>query len=81
MRISVVGMVGAGFMDSGIAESLAAVHKHVVVYEPERAPLEHSRERVAGLLKRMVVSGHHSRNLGRGFYEHPVSRDLTAVAA
>jgi 3-hydroxybutyryl-CoA dehydrogenase len=33
------------------------------------------------LLKRMVVSGHHGRKAGRGFYEYTRSRDLTAVAA
>ena len=47
MSISVVGVVGAGFMGSGIAESAAAAGKHVVLYEPQEVPLERSREHLA----------------------------------
>ena len=43
-------------------------------------PVE-SLDEVLNSLKRMVVSGHHSRKLGRGFYEYPAARDVRAVAA
>ena len=38
-----VAIVGAGFMGSGIAESVAVAGIRAFVYEPERAPLERSR--------------------------------------
>ena len=57
MSLSVVGIVGAGFMGSGIAESSAVVGKHVLVYEPEEAPLERSRGQVATSLQRAVSRG------------------------
>jgi 3-hydroxybutyryl-CoA dehydrogenase len=66
MSISVVGVVGAGFMGSGIAESLAAAHKRVVVYEPGRAPLEHSRERVAGSVRKAMSRGKLDRDQAKG---------------
>jgi 3-hydroxybutyryl-CoA dehydrogenase len=62
MSISVVGVVGAGFMGSGIAESLASAHKRVVVYEPEDAPLHRSRETVRGSLEKSVSRGRISRS-------------------
>ncbi|HEY6760396.1 MAG TPA: 3-hydroxybutyryl-CoA dehydrogenase [Baekduia sp.] len=52
-----VGVVGAGFMGSGIAESTARAGIPVVVYEPEEAPLAASRERVDGSLERAVAGG------------------------
>jgi 3-hydroxybutyryl-CoA dehydrogenase len=54
---SQVGVVGAGFMGSGIAESTARAGIGVVVYEPERAPLERSRERIEASLARAVAGG------------------------
>ena len=45
MGVSVVGVVGAGFMGSGIAESASAAGKRVFLFEPSQAPLEHSRRR------------------------------------
>ncbi len=57
MSVSVLGVVGAGFMGSGIAESAAAAGKRVVLYEPEQAPLERSRERLATSLARAVERG------------------------
>jgi 3-hydroxybutyryl-CoA dehydrogenase len=35
-----VGVVGAGFMGSGIAEAVARSGIDVVLHEPDRAPLE-----------------------------------------
>jgi 3-hydroxybutyryl-CoA dehydrogenase len=46
VSLSVVGVVGAGFMGSGIAQSVAAAGKRALVYEPERTALERSRETV-----------------------------------
>ncbi len=43
VSIDRVGVVGAGFMGSGIAESTASAGIDVTVYEPEQAPLERSR--------------------------------------
>lgn len=52
-----VGVVGAGFMGSGIAESTARAGAPVVVYEPEVGPLERSRERIASSVHRAVAGG------------------------
>ena len=54
MTIDRLAVVGAGFMGSGIAESAAAVGVEVTVYEPDQAPLERSRERLAMSLRRAV---------------------------
>jgi 3-hydroxybutyryl-CoA dehydrogenase len=54
MDVSVVGVVGAGFMGSGIAESASAAGRRVVVFEPSEAPLEHSRQMLAAALERAV---------------------------
>jgi 3-hydroxybutyryl-CoA dehydrogenase len=61
MDVSVVGVVGAGFMGSGIAESVAAAGKHVLLYEPSERPLEHSRGMLAATLERAVARGRLSR--------------------
>jgi 3-hydroxybutyryl-CoA dehydrogenase len=55
--ISQVGVVGAGFMGSGIAESAARAGLRVHVHEPEEAPLEHSRARIAASVERAVSRG------------------------
>jgi 3-hydroxybutyryl-CoA dehydrogenase len=52
-----VGVVGAGFMGSGIAESAARAGHHVVLYEPSEAPLERSRKRIAESVDRGVRRG------------------------
>ena len=54
MDVSVVGVVGAGFMGSGIAESASAAGKRVLLFEPSEAPLEHSRQMLAASLERAV---------------------------
>jgi 3-hydroxybutyryl-CoA dehydrogenase len=53
----VVGIVGAGFMGSGIAESSAVAGKHVLTYEPDEAPLERSRVHIADSMRRAVSRG------------------------
>jgi 3-hydroxybutyryl-CoA dehydrogenase len=55
--VSRVGVVGAGFMGSGIAESAASAGIDVTVFEPEAAPLTRSRERLAVSVERAVSRG------------------------
>jgi 3-hydroxybutyryl-CoA dehydrogenase len=54
VSVSVIGVVGAGFMGSGIAQSVATAGKHALVYEPERAALERSRETIERSLGRAI---------------------------
>jgi 3-hydroxybutyryl-CoA dehydrogenase len=55
VSLSVIGVVGAGFMGSGIAETVAAARKQVVVYDRDRAALERSRETIAQSLRRAIT--------------------------
>jgi 3-hydroxybutyryl-CoA dehydrogenase len=55
--VSRVGVVGAGFMGSGIAESAASAGIDVTVFEPEAAPLRRSRDRLAVSVDRAVARG------------------------
>jgi 3-hydroxybutyryl-CoA dehydrogenase len=57
MTVSALGIVGAGFMGSGIAESASAGGKTVVLYEPERAPLDRARRALESSLARAVSNG------------------------
>ena len=57
MDVNVVAVVGAGFMGSGIAESAARAGKHVIVYEPEQAPLDRSRTMLAKSLEKAAARG------------------------
>ena len=57
MEISRVAIVGAGFMGSGIAESCALAGIDVTIYEPEEAPLQRSRGRLAESTDRAVARG------------------------
>jgi 3-hydroxybutyryl-CoA dehydrogenase len=52
-----VGVIGAGFMGTGIAESTARAAIPVVLYEPGAAQLERSRERLDASLDRAVITG------------------------
>jgi 3-hydroxybutyryl-CoA dehydrogenase len=52
-----VGVVGAGFMGSGIAESVARAEIDVVVHEPEGAPLKRSREAIKKSVAKAVDRG------------------------
>ncbi len=56
-QIERVGVVGAGFMGSGIAESTAKAKIKVVLHEPQRAALERSRIRIGDSLGRAVLTG------------------------
>jgi 3-hydroxybutyryl-CoA dehydrogenase len=52
-----VGVVGAGLMGSGIAESVARAGLAVRVYEPTEEPLARSRERVDASVARAIEGG------------------------
>ena len=52
-----VGVVGAGFMGSGIAESAARGGYAVALYEPDPAALERSRGAIEASLARAVKAG------------------------
>ena len=53
-EIERVFVAGAGLMGHGIAQVHAAIGKHVVLYEPDKARAEAGRERIAGNLQRSV---------------------------
>jgi 3-hydroxybutyryl-CoA dehydrogenase len=57
MSLSVVGIAGAGFMGSGIAESVAAAGKEAVLYEPQDAALRRARESLDTSLQRALSRG------------------------
>jgi 3-hydroxybutyryl-CoA dehydrogenase len=55
--LDTVGIYGAGFMGSGIAESAARAGLEVILYEPEQGALSGSRERIGASLLRGVKGG------------------------
>lgn len=55
--ISHLGVVGAGFMGSGIAESAARAGLAVSLFEPDAAPLERSRAAIEASLQKAVGRG------------------------
>jgi len=55
--LSTVGIIGAGFMGTGIAESAAAAGKRVLLYEPAETPLERSREALRHSVDRAISRG------------------------
>jgi 3-hydroxybutyryl-CoA dehydrogenase len=57
MSVSVLGVVGAGFMGTGIAESAATAGVRVIVHEPDGAPLERSRAALDASMSRAVSRG------------------------
>jgi 3-hydroxybutyryl-CoA dehydrogenase len=52
-----IGVIGAGFMGSGIAESAARAGARVRVHEPEQAALDRSRARIGQSVDRAVARG------------------------
>jgi 3-hydroxybutyryl-CoA dehydrogenase len=52
-----VGVVGAGFMGSGIAESAARAGLSVVLHEPDAVALKRSEERIATSVEQAVSRG------------------------
>jgi 3-hydroxybutyryl-CoA dehydrogenase len=80
-EIEELGVVGAGFMGSGIAESAARAGVSVKLYEPERAPLEHSRSRIEASVARVVERGRLSEDdAGALMQRIEWSTDLEAIA-
>lgn len=63
-EIERLGVVGAGFMGSGIAESCARAGLQVVIHEPERPPLERSRAGIEKSIARAVSRGKMSEDDG-----------------
>jgi 3-hydroxybutyryl-CoA dehydrogenase len=56
-EIRELGVVGAGFMGSGIAESAARAGVTVKLYEPDDGPLQLSRSRIESSVARVVERG------------------------
>jgi 3-hydroxybutyryl-CoA dehydrogenase len=85
MSVSVLGVVGAGFMGSGIAEAAAEAGKRVLLYEPEQQPLERSRERMTESLVRAVARGKVTQEQADSVLDYVVSTtrldDLRAADA
>ncbi len=63
-EVSAIGVVGAGFMGSGIAESAAAAGVQAIVYEPDAAPLQRSRAALETSVARAVSRGKRSQEEG-----------------
>jgi 3-hydroxybutyryl-CoA dehydrogenase len=57
VSVARVGIVGAGFMGSGIAESAARAGVDVTLHEPEQAPLDRSKGRIEQSVARAVKRG------------------------
>ena len=57
MSIGRVGIVGAGFMGSGIAEAAARAGVDVTLHEPEQGPLDRSKGRIEQSVARALKGG------------------------
>lgn len=55
--VRAIGVAGAGFMGSGIAETAARAGIEVTLYEPDEAPLQRSRQRIEESVGRAVRRG------------------------
>ena len=64
-----IGVVGAGFMGSGIAESAARAGLRVRVYEPSDAPLRLSKGRIEASVERAVRGGKMDEEQARALQE------------
>jgi 3-hydroxybutyryl-CoA dehydrogenase len=79
-QIAHIGVVGAGLMGSGIAESAARAGVTVQVYEPQAAPLEQSRSRLESSVARGVKGGKLSDDEAGALVERIAwTRDLEAL--
>jgi 3-hydroxybutyryl-CoA dehydrogenase len=77
-----LGVVGAGFMGSGIAESAARAGLSVQIYEPDEAPLERSRARIGESVRRGVKSGKLSEHDAAAMIERIAwTKELADLAA
>jgi len=76
-----VGVAGAGFMGSGIAETVARAGLRAVVYEPGERPLAASRDRIDRSVARAVRGGKLSPQEGVQLIERILwSSDLADLA-
>jgi 3-hydroxybutyryl-CoA dehydrogenase len=57
MNVSVVAIAGAGFMGSGIAESMITAGRRVLLYEPAVEPLDRARGHIAASLAKAAARG------------------------
>jgi 3-hydroxybutyryl-CoA dehydrogenase len=64
-EIERLGVVGAGFMGSGIAESCARAGLEVILFEPEAPPLERSKAGIEKSIARAVSRGKLTEDDGR----------------
>jgi 3-hydroxybutyryl-CoA dehydrogenase len=64
-----IGVVGAGFMGSGIAESAARAGARVRVHEPDQGALDRSQGRLQKSVDRAVQRGKLSEESGRALVE------------
>lgn len=79
--VDAVGIVGAGFMGSGIAESSARAGKRVWLYEPQQAPLDASKARIEKSISQGVKGGKLSDEQGQEMLARiGWSTDLAALA-
>jgi 3-hydroxybutyryl-CoA dehydrogenase len=80
-NVAQIGVVGAGFMGSGIAESAARAGVAVKLYEPQAAALEHSRSSIEGSVARAVKRERLTADEGEGLLGRiEWSTDLDALA-
>ena len=56
-ELTTIGVAGAGFMGSGIAESAASAGLYVIAYEPQQAALDRSRAAIATSTARAAERG------------------------
>ena len=79
--IETVGVVGAGFMGTGIAESAARAGLAVHVYEPDAAALERSRGRIEQSVARAIGGGKLTEQEGTALIDRVAwTEDLAALA-
>ena len=57
MKVSVVAVAGAGFMGSGIAESMITAGRRVFLYEPDQEPLDRARKHITASLAKAAARG------------------------
>src|SRR5580765_5545120 len=80
-EVSQIGVVGAGFMGSGIAESAARAGITMHIYEPDQGPLDRSRERIQSSVDRAVSGGKFDADAAAGLLERiTFTTDLDALS-
>jgi 3-hydroxybutyryl-CoA dehydrogenase len=76
-----IGVIGAGFMGSGIAESAARAGARVRVHEPQQAALDRSRSQLSTSVDRAVSRGKMDEDAARALTERiSFHTDIEALA-